>query len=50
VDKGSFSVIVRVNVIKTHVNARKIIGNATANSTEGTLGALTTIDVMDTCN
>ncbi len=36
-------------MIKAHVNARKIIGNATANATPGTLVALTTIDVMNTC-
>jgi hypothetical protein len=32
VGKGSFAAIVRVTVIKTLVNARKIIGNATGNS------------------
>jgi hypothetical protein len=37
-------------VIKTHINARKIIGNATANATPGTLGALTTIDATNTWN
>jgi hypothetical protein len=35
---------------KTHANARKIIGNATANATPGTMGALTTIDVMNSFN
>jgi hypothetical protein len=50
VGKGFFSAIVRETVIKTHANARKIIGNATANATPGTMGALTKIDVMNSFN
>ncbi len=47
---STFSAIVRVTVIKTHVNARKRIGCATANAPQGTLGALITIDVVNICN
>ncbi len=50
VDKNSFTAIVRETVIKTHANARKIIGNATANATPGTTGAVTTLDVMNSFN
>ncbi len=48
--QGFFFCNCKGNCDKNTCNARKIIGNATANATPPTLGALTTIDVMNTCN